>query len=106
MRTVAQLLLLLDGAWSAPVVAQHTAGGTNPSDDAVAATLRTQDFIHVPGPNPILTVGGNGTWDASVIECAGGVYAEYDSTSSIPCCCSTSCVCLYVSGPRRASWRP
>jgi hypothetical protein len=27
----------------------------------VAATLRTQDFVHIPGPNPILTVGGNGT---------------------------------------------
>ena len=59
---------------------QHAAGGANPSDDAVAATLRTQDFIHIPGPNPILTVGPNGTWDANVIECAGGVYAEYDST--------------------------
>ena len=45
----------------------------------MAATLRTENFLHIPGPNPILTVGGNGTWDSDVIECAGGVYDEYDS---------------------------
>ena len=80
MRSAVHVLLSLLGAASAaPVAPQHAAGGSNPSDDAVAATLRTQDFIHIPGPNPILTVGGNGTWDSSVIECAGGVYSEYDS---------------------------
>ena len=80
----AVLLSLLGGASAAPVAPQHAAGGNNPSDDAVAATLRTQDFIHIPGPNPILTVGANGTWDANVIECAGGVYAEYDSAQPAP----------------------
>eukprot|EP01052_Picozoa_sp_SAG31_P051465 SAG31_NODE_12228_length_957_cov_1.266900_1_plen_146_part_00 len=126
MRCSAVLLHLVVGlvtsARSAPQ--HHAAGGANPSDDAVAASLRTQNFVHIPGPNPILTVGvfnfsvvqpclrwtteklntvqrwtteklnfiriqtgpnpiltvgENGTWDSSVIECAGGVYSEYDS---------------------------
>lgn len=95
-RTAVLLSLLVVGARSAPVAPglHHAAGGSNGMDDAVAATLRTQDFIHIPGPNPILTVGANGTWDANVIECAGGVYAEYDSTPPV----AQRCLCL--SEPR------
>ena len=48
----------------------------------LAATLRTENFLHIPGPNPILTVGGNGTWDSDVIECAGGEALRVDTAVS------------------------
>ncbi|MBI5684630.1 MAG: hypothetical protein HZC54_06090 [Verrucomicrobia bacterium] len=43
------------------------------------ALLATQTFVHVPGPNPILTCGTPGAWDESVIETCdafkeGGTY--------------------------------
>ena len=31
-------------------------------DDLVGASLRTQNFYHIPGPNPILSTGPNGTF--------------------------------------------
>lgn len=64
----------------------HAAGGSTDMDDLVGAELRTQNFYHVPGPNPILTVGTNTSWDGLELECAGGVYHEYDvsRTASLP----------------------
>jgi hypothetical protein len=42
-----------------------------PHDDrteAIAATLASTQFIHIPGPNPILKPGPEGSWDSGVLE--------------------------------------
>ena len=85
---------IVSAAPVAPSGGVHAAGGSTAMDDLVGAELRTQDFIHIPGPNPIITVGSNGTWDSSVIECAGGVYSEYDS----------ACVPIPAARPRCSRW--
>jgi len=73
--TVTMQLLLLGFGIVVEVAAAASASSMN---DLVGATLKTQNFYQVPGPNPILTVGSNTSWDGLELECAGGVYQEYD----------------------------
>ena len=56
-----------------PPAVAHAAGGSSALDDLTGSTLRTQNFYHVPGPNPILVSSGrwhprNGT--VSITQCA------------------------------------
>ena len=77
--TSAALLLFLLPTTAASPLLVHAAGGSTAMDDLVGAKLRTQTFLHIPGPNPILTVGSNTSWDGLELECAGGVLQEYDT---------------------------
>ena len=43
-----------------------------------AAERATSEFIHLPGPNPILTPGASGSWDDGVIECCD-VFKDHDT---------------------------
>ena len=38
--------------------------------DALVGQALAGPFIHIPGPNPLLTPGGSDAWDGAIIECA------------------------------------
>jgi len=47
-------------------------------DSTLAAQLACRPFIHIPGPNPILTPGPTGAWDDRIIE-AADVVKDHDT---------------------------
>ena len=83
----ASMASLLPIALVAALAAGASAAPRPATDDALAAQLMSQDFVHIPGPTPILHTemdgcwreGCNGSnWDGGTLECAGGVHKDQD----------------------------
>ena len=78
---------LLPIALVAALAAGASAAPRPATDDALAAQLMSQDFVHIPGPTPILHTEMDGcwregcnssNWDGGTLECAGGVHKDQD----------------------------